>query len=726
MPKAASAHHLRSWSARLSLTTALCASSVAADPAQTPQFDPLTSPTLNFYGLPGAIDMPSADMLPEGQLVTNFSTFAGQSRYTLAFQPLPWATASFRYVGINDLNQFGFDDYYDRSFDLRLRLWDEGTYRPAVSVGLQDFIGTSLFAGEYIVGTKTFDTPALAPGRTPGQLKVSAGLGWGRLGSYGTIDTIGTRAAYDPTSTGGQLSYDQWFRGDVAPFASVEWQLDDRWGLKAEYSSDAYTLESQTSDVFERKSPLSFGVEYQARPGLRLGAYYLYGSEIGVTAQMQLNPKRPANPIRVKAPVPVTPRSQWATTPAQWSQDWAQSESGQLGLRDTLAKKLLEDGLVLESLTLTGTSAELRYRSTEHRSYTLTNGRAARAMARSLPASVETFHIVPMERGLPLSRMTLSRSALEDLEFATDATAALQASAQYSGAPALSDSALRGEDLYPAFSGAITPYISPSYFDPDVPLRVDAGIEASARYAFAPGWEVAGTLRHRLVGNVAGTRASNSVLQRVRTDQNLYAQFDTTLRDLYMTGRWKLAPDLYARTTVGYLESMYGGISGEVLWKPVDSRLAFGVEANYVQQRDFNQRLGFQDYNVLTGHASLYYEAPKDFLVQVDMGRYLAGDVGATLSIDKTFANGWKIGAFASKTNVSAADFGEGSFDKGLRFTVPLDWMLGRPHRGTLNTVIRPIQRDGAQRVEVPGRLYEDIRGAHQRSLTNQRARFWE
>ena len=704
------------------ISTVLLTPAVAQE---APQFDLLTPPSLNFYGLPGVIDTPSADMLPEGQLATSFATFAGQSRHNITFQPTAWATATFRYIGVQGLNLGGYEDYYDRSFDLRLRLWDEGKYRPAVTVGLQDFIGTGLYAGEYIVGTKTFATPALAPGRTPGQLKVSAGLGWGRLGSYGTIANAGARPGWSG-GTGGQLSYDQWFRGDIAPFASVEWRLDDRWGLKAEYSSDAYRLESQTSNLFERKSPLNFGIEYQARPGLRLGAYYMYGSEFGFNLQYQFNPKRPLHPIRVKAPVPITPRSQWATTPAQWSQDWVSSPAEQQSLRDKLAKKLAEDDLVLENLTLTGTAAELRYRSSLHRSYSLTNGRAARAMARSLPASIETFHIVPMKDGIALSRMSLARNALEALEFAPDATDALHRAARFSAAPALAPEALAAEDLYPAFSSSISPYLTASFFDPDVPLRADIGLEAKARYVFAPGWEVAGTVRQRIAGNVEGTRPSNSAIQRVRTDQDLYAQFGTTLQDLYVARRWKLAPDVYARATVGYLESMYGGVSGEVLWKPVDSRLAFGLEANYVQQRDFNQRFGFQDYNVLTGHASAYYEAPHDFLVQVDMGRYLAGDVGATLTVEKTFANGWKVGAFASKTNVSAADFGEGSFDKGIKFTIPLDWMLGRPHPGKQEMVVRSLQRDGAQRVIVPGRLYEDIRDAHARSLTDQRARFWE
>ncbi len=296
----------------------------------------------------------------------------------------------------------------------------------------------------------------------------------------------------------------------------------------------------------------------------------------------------------------------------------------------------------------------------------------------------------------------------------------------FQNAGPLSKDADFSDELYPAFATSISPYAAPAYFDPDQPFRLDVGLDFSASYAPAPGWIVSGTIRQRLWGNVADGRASNSVLPRVRTDQVEYAQFDTTLENLYVARNWKPAPDLYARATFGLLESNFGGISGEVLWKPVNSRLALGVEGNYVKQRDFDQRFSFRDYSVFTGHASAYYEAPHGFLVQVDAGRYLAGDYGATFGIDKVFNNGWSVGGFFTLTDVSAEDFGEGSFDKGFRFRIPLGWMLGKPNRRGYGLTIRPTQRDGGQRVAVPGRLYGSIRAAHRSSLQNQRARFWE
>ena len=171
---------------------------------------------------------------------------------------------------------------------------------------------------------------------------------------------------------------------------------------------------------------------------------------------------------------------------------------------------------------------------------------------------------------------------------------------------------------------------------------------------------------------------------------------------------------------------MLGGLSAELLWKPVGSRLALVIEANYVRQRAYDQRLGFLDYSVLTGHASAYYDLGRGYLGQVDVGRYLAGDVGATFAVDRTFDNGWSVGAFFTLTDVSAAQFGEGSFDKGIRFSIPLGWFLGKASRQSLGTTIRPITRDGGARPYVPGRLYGQVRQAHKAALSAQWARVGE
>lgn len=697
--------------------------------SEAPSFTPLPAASLNFYGSPGGIDMPSAEMMPDGTFATTLSNFGGQTRITLTFQATPWMSASFRYHGMRDLNLFGFKTYYDRNFDVRFRLWREGRYRPQVALGLQDFSGTGLFGAEYIVASKSFRTPAWGgAARDGGRLLVTGGIGWGRLGSYNSLGSLGSRPVYSgATSRGGEPSYDQWFRGPYALFGGIEWRPNDRLGLKLEYSSDDYVTETQTASLFERRSPFNFGVEYQWTRSTRLGAYYLYGSEIGVSAQIQLNPRQPITRLAVPAPYPVQPREQWAGPPESWDLDWANNRETVLGLRDRLAETLKRDGLVLESLEVGPTEAELRYRNPRYTAQAAALGRAARAMAATMPASVETFRLVPVVDGMAISAVILRRSDLEALEFDSRSAEALRAVTGLADAAARpGPGAMQGAGLYPDFSWSLAHYTSPSYFDPSLPFRLDLGVDLRATWRPAPGWRISGKLRQRVWGNIKDGRLSNSVLPHVRTDATLYAQESTTLENLYVARQWRPGRNLYARITAGYFESMYGGLSGEILWKPVGSRLGLGVEGNYVIQRDYDQRFGFQSYKIFTGHASAYYDLGGGYEAQVDVGRYLAGDVGATISLDRTFANGWSVGGFFSQTNVSAADFGEGSFDKGIRFRIPLTTLLGKPSRAGLGLTIRPVQRDGGQRVTVPGRLYGQVREAHRSGLEAGWARVWE
>ncbi|WP_236627409.1 YjbH domain-containing protein, partial [Sulfitobacter sp. HI0027] len=165
-------------------------------------FDTPERPSLNFYGSPGLVDMPTAHALPDGQLAIGVSNFAGMTRTTLTFQATPRLSASFRYVGIRDWTDVvpgNFDTYRDRSFDLRYMLKKEDAFWPAITVGLQDFAGTGIYAGEYVVATKTFDNTLL-----PGRVKVTGGLGWGRLGSHGSIGAPfgGNRGSFVGGSTG--------------------------------------------------------------------------------------------------------------------------------------------------------------------------------------------------------------------------------------------------------------------------------------------------------------------------------------------------------------------------------------------------------------------------------------------------------------------------------------------------------------------------------------------
>lgn len=76
------------------------------------------------------------------------------------------------------------------------------------------------------------------------------------------------------------------------------------------------------------------------------------------------------------------------------------------------------------------------------------------------------------------------------------------------------------------------------------------------------------------------------------------------------------------------------------------------------------------------------------------------------LEVARRFDSGIEVGAFASFTSASYSEFGEGSFDKGIFIRVPLD-LFGVQTRSSLGAVIRPVQRDGGQRLAVENQLWD-------------------
>ncbi|WP_425040984.1 YjbH domain-containing protein [Primorskyibacter sp. S187A] len=691
--------------ALLSSTSALVATDT---PVVLGPIDPLAPaairPTLNFNGMPGLIDTPSAGAMPDGELGITLSSFAGFTRTTLAWQLTPRLSASFRYSLYENVDRGNFEDYYDRSFDVRYQLAFEGKYRPAIAIGLQDFAGTGFYAGEYIVASKTL----------PQNVTVSAGLGWGRYGSYNSVGSpFGEDRDRGGDGPGGQLAYDSWFRGPMSAFGGIEWRPTEKLGFKVEYSTDAYEFEAGDRDTFDRRSPLNFGVEYQVNDRLRLGAYSLYGDEIGLSASLAINPRRPATPRSDKLAAPISVRPDRLRFPDLWSPDWVQAPARRQAVQSALTTALNADGQTLLGTRFTGTSARVWVENRRYIEPAGAAGRIARALANQLPASVETFEIIQVAQGVPVSTLTLSRSDLERLETAPDRAEALLARAQFSpGARMQAEDQLEG--LYPRFNWRLAPYTRTSYFDPRNPLLFQAGLRLRASYEFTPGLSLQGSVRQRLFGNFDEARISSTdALPVVRTDWARYASSDKPQLDrLTLSYATPLGKDLYGKVSAGFLERMYGGVSAEVLWKPVDSQLALGARVHHVRKRDADDAFGFDEYETTTGHASVYYEFDDGYLAQVDVGRYLAGDIGGTLRLSREFSNGWRVSAFATLTDVSAEDFGEGSFDKGISFSIPLSWASGKSSKTTIGQTIRPVQRDGGAQLNVKG-LYESVRGGH-------------
>ena len=141
--------------------------------------------------------------------------------------------------------------------------------------------------------------------------------------------------------------------------------------------------------------------------------------------------------------------------------------------------------------------------------------------------------------------------------------------------------------------------------------------------------------------------------------------------------------------TAGILEDMFYGAGIEYLYFKSDQNYAIGFEVFDVKKRDYNMQFGTLDYQNTVGSINFYYRNYNylPFDMNISYGEYLAGDEGFTLELSRSYLNGVEFGVFASLTDVTSEQFGEGSFDKGIFFKIPVFGNL-------INYTWRPLTKD--------------------------------
>jgi hypothetical protein len=693
---------------------------------------------LNNHGHSGLLDMPSARMMTDGEFAVSYAWSEHTQRVALSFQPLPWLEGTFRFSAARDFLPGG-DSLNDRSFGLKLRLSRETEFLPAIAVGIQDVLGTGLYAGEYVVASKTVEAGAM------GTFDVTLGLGWGRLGSTGMLrnplsglsSRFDERRAFAPGPGDGDLPlFKTYFRGrDTSLFGGIVWSTPVD-GLKAivEYSGDAY-LEEEARGLTGVKSHWNFGLVYRPAKVVELAASYMNGDTLGLRLTLRydpyfevpkgLDPQPPPPYLRTEAqrqaaaeaaanglaaPAPAATGSLEAQMEAG---GWADLPAVHAQILDGFVKAARAQGLDVEAVELTARRAIVYYRNDTYLRETEALQRLMRA-ALTLPPSVENFYLVAMAKGAPATEAAVNRTAYERNAMSLGDGAELLPKVRIASAPqAMVPGAVATGEAWPRFSWSITPAFQTAVVDTETPFQAGAGLRFGAGLDFGHGFEIEGAFEVLLLENFEAPGANTSLLPRVRSDVARYAfEGGTGLASLTVSKTGKIGRETWYRLSAGLLEDQFAGAGGELLYRPDNSRWSFGANLYYVRQREFDRLFGLRDYDTVTGQISAYGDRvlfdTLDF--NVHAGRYLAGDWGATFEVMRRFDSGIEIGVFATFTDVPFETFGEGSFDKGLILRIPLGWFAPFSTQTGFTSVLRTARRDGGARLFDINPLWDDLR----------------
>lgn len=152
----------------------------------------------------------------------------------------------------------------------------------------------------------------------------------------------------------------------------------------------------------------------------------------------------------------------------------------------------------------------------------------------------------------------------------------------------------------------------------------------------------------------------------------------------------------FFRLSAGIFEEMFGGAGIEYLYSKEKSIFSYGFETFFLKKRDYSMRLEFMDYQNTISRANFILTEPQtNIKFKLSYGEYIAGDIGYTFTATKKFNNGVEYSAFFSRTNVPVSLYGEGSFDKGIRVSLPLPSIFSKK-RAISKYEWHPLTKDPA------------------------------
>ena len=615
--------------------------------------------SFNNHGVIGLINMPTARFFEESSFGFTLNYNNPDQKITMSSFPFDWLEASFFYTNIQDKPYciYEFDevcnqDFKDKGFNFKLRLKEEGIL-PAIAIGINDIAGTGSYSSEYIVGSYGIN-----------KTDFHFGLGWGQLnGSKENFkNPLGkiNNSFYERPKTfedrGGQFQPSRYFSGEtVSPFLGVTHAINEKFLLKLEYDT---TVTPGEVGYKEAKQDFSFGFDFNLTKNFTIGISNERGNSTSIRFIYKNNPK--------------------ISKPRYEYKDSNHKETDSSYVR--FIRNLSENGIGVNKILEGSDQLGVQISQFRHPNLDVIDEIIKRA-------SYDSGLDMPVKANLTIADLKARTEFDESFEQNSKLIYQRQAKKKFKTNTRLEVRPfLASREEF--FKGALM-------------------IENISEYSFLDNFFFSSNIKYSLADNFDDLKYPpvDTYPAQVRSDIKDYlinydegiiigrAQFD-----------YYLSPkkNHHAMLTAGILEEMFNGIGFEYLYFKQDSNYAIGFEVFEVKKRDYEMRFGSLDYKNITGHLNFYYRnyGRIPFDAKISYGEYLAGDEGITIDLSRSFENGTKFGIFASFTDVSTDQFGEGSFDKGIYFNIPVFGNL-------INYSWRPLTKDPGAKLNRKNTLHD-------------------
>lgn len=604
--------------------------------------------TYNNHGVVGLINMPTARFYNEASHGITIYDGTPDQKITLTSSPYDWLEASFFYTNIQDKPYGnGIDqDYKDKGFNFKLKLSDQGVF-PAIAIGINDIAGTGLYSSEYIVGSYGVN-----------RTDFHFGIGWGALDGADSTFENPLIKIYDGFSKrsgnasgndkmGGQFSPGRYFSGKTAsPFFGLSYAVNENALLKFEYDS---TLTPGQIGYEIPKDSFSYGFEFTIRNNFTIGLSRERGNFTSIKFTYKNNPNTTYKKYEYKNENKVTDNKY-----------------------KNLITNLERNGIGVNKVIEKANSIGLELTQFVHPNLQVVEEIIQQAtkdagIKKDIKKNIKTVNLNA------LTEFDDSFQENSNLIYERQKRAQFKTNTGLKFRPFL---ASREE----FFKGALL-------------------LENDSEYVLLDNLILSTNLKYSLADNFDDLEIPpvDTFPAQVRSDVKEYLK---NMDDGLLLGRMQLdyfiSPykNHHLMFTGGILEDMFSGYGFEYLFFKDHTNYSMGLEVFDVKKRDYKWGFDSLEYQNITGHINFNYRnyGLIPFDMKLSYGKYLAGDIGTTIEFSRTFKSGINFGVFASFTDVTSEEFGEGSFDKGLFFNIPI-------YGNLINYTWRPLTKDPGAKV---------------------------
>lgn len=667
----------------------------------------------NSLGQTGLINTPSAELHTEQSIYFTFNKNNYTKMGTITVTPFNWIEASYFYYRPDDLywgSRKGL--YLDKGFNVKFSFKPESFLLPRLAIGLDDFAGTGQFTREYIAATYKFNN-----------LKFTSGIGWGKYVGESQIKNplsilsknFSDRSlSSDNYQLGGTPSYDLWFRGPSSLFGGIEFKIPKIKNLTLKLESDPFNyfkfgccgegLSEESFRVRNKDSKFNVGFSYKYKDFGNIDLSFIRGNTLNLSFSMGFSSKKP-----------LVKKEEF--NPLIQNNNYRQNQKNEFYL--DLLENLNNNNLYLQTANVDNESLAISIESADHFNPIIYSSRAAyisKQVAESNKYYFKKFEVGHINRGIKINSITYRSKDLDLIDRYPDVLIKKNTQINNPDNDVFEEHEFTPRVPFPVVMNSFSPDIRTHVGSPQRFAYSGVGLKLTTEIQINRTLVIKSTIGKSLRDNFYKKVSDpNTQLPPVRTEVVDYLQQSSSgfyIKNLDIEKIWSPYKNIFAKINIGYFERMYGGISSEVVYKPFKNNIIMGVELNRVRKRSYDQKFSFLKYQATTSHLNFAYYHPKtNILAKWSYGKYLAKDRGYTLDLSRRMPSGWRAGFYFSRTNVSAEEFGEGSFDKGFYFNVPINIFQKKHSKDITGFSMKTMTRDGGQKLELQNRLIDSFYG---------------